>query len=51
MTVREMIFASSTKERKEFCLKFTISKNDFYELFKSLEGRPCNIRSFDPPLQ
>ena len=51
MTVREMIFASSTKERKESLAKILpFQKNDFYELFKSLEGRPCNIRLLDPPL-
>jgi pyruvate,orthophosphate dikinase len=49
--VREMIFSKTTDERKESLSKILpFQKNDFLEIFKALEGRPCNIRLLDPPL-
>ena len=49
--VREMIFSKTTSERKSSLEKILpFQQKDFSELFKALEGRPCNIRLLDPPL-
>ncbi len=49
--VREMIFSKTTDERKASLEKILpFQKMDFAELFKALDGKPCNIRLLDPPL-
>ena len=49
--VREMIFSKTTSERKSSLEKILpFQQKDFSELFKALDGRPCNIRLLDPPL-
>jgi pyruvate,orthophosphate dikinase len=48
---RAMIAADSEEERKTALQKILpLQKNDFYGIFKAMEGRPVIIRLLDPPL-
>lgn len=51
LAVREMIFATSEKEREKALDKILpFQKADFEDLFKEMNGLPVNIRLLDPPL-
>lgn len=51
MVVREMIFATTTDDRKRALDKLLpFQKQDFIGIFKALDGMPVNIRLLDPPL-
>jgi pyruvate,orthophosphate dikinase len=48
---RAMIVADTLKERKDALAKILpLQKNDFFGIFKAMEGRPVTIRLLDPPL-
>ena len=49
--VQEMIFVDTVKERQKSrdCL-FPFQRDDFKEIFSSMEGYPVTIRLFDPPI-
>ncbi len=50
-TVREMILASDLEGRKAALDKLLpMQRNDFYEIFKVMDGLPVCIRTLDPPL-
>ncbi|OUX36414.1 MAG: pyruvate, phosphate dikinase [Candidatus Pelagibacter sp. TMED273] len=51
MSVREMIL-SKTKDDRNKALKKLLphQKNDFYEIFKIMNGLPVTVRLLDPPL-
>ncbi len=49
--IREMIIADHSDEReKALAQLLPIQRQDFYEIFKVMEGLPVNIRLLDPPL-
>ncbi|VTS22113.1 pyruvate, phosphate dikinase [Streptococcus pseudoporcinus] len=49
--VREMIVADKLETREKALAKLLPhQQGDFYELFKALDGKSCNIRLLDPPL-
>ncbi len=49
--VREMILADDTEGRKKALTKILpMQRNDFYEIFKVMDGLPVTIRLLDPPL-
>ena len=49
--VRAMILASDTEGRKEALAKLLpFQREDFAEIFRIMEDRPCTIRLLDPPL-
>ncbi len=49
--VREMILADDVEGRKKALAKLLpYQKDDFYGIFKVMEGRPVTIRLLDPPL-
>lgn len=49
--VREMILADSTEGRKNALAKLLpYQRDDFYGIFKAMEGYPVTIRLLDPPL-
>ena len=49
--VRAMILASNTEGRKEALAKLLpFQRDDFAEIFRIMEDRPCTIRFLDPPL-
>ncbi|MAT34983.1 MAG: pyruvate, phosphate dikinase [Ponticaulis sp.] len=49
--VRAMILASNTKGRKDALEKLLpFQRDDFAEIFRIMEDRPCTIRFLDPPL-
>ena len=49
--VRSMILASDIAGRKEALAKLLpFQRDDFAEIFKIMEDRPCTIRLLDPPL-
>ncbi|MCF8057694.1 MAG: pyruvate, phosphate dikinase [Bacteriovoracaceae bacterium] len=51
LAVREMIFSQSVEEREAALLKLLpFQKGDFEGIFKSMKGKPVNIRLLDPPL-
>jgi pyruvate, orthophosphate dikinase len=51
LAVREMIFAETTEDRKKALDKLLpFQREDFYGIFKALNGLPANIRLLDPPL-
>jgi pyruvate,orthophosphate dikinase len=51
LAVREMIFASNTKDRQVALDKLLpFQREDFEGLFKVMSGKPVNIRLLDPPL-
>jgi pyruvate,orthophosphate dikinase len=48
---RAMIVADTLEERKAALAKILpLQKNDFFGIFKAMEGRPVTIRLLDPPL-
>ncbi len=50
-TVREMIVAESKFEREKALAKLLpMQRDDFYQLFKIMNGYPVTIRLLDPPL-
>ncbi|MBM4287697.1 MAG: pyruvate, phosphate dikinase [Deltaproteobacteria bacterium] len=49
--VRSMILATTPDERKRWCDKLLpMQRQDFYDIFKAMEGLPVTIRLLDPPL-
>jgi len=49
--VRSMILADTPDERKRWCDKLLpLQRQDFYDIFKAMEGLPVTIRLLDPPL-
>ncbi|MAP95003.1 MAG: pyruvate, phosphate dikinase [Ponticaulis sp.] len=49
--VRAMILASNTEGRKQALEKLLpFQRDDFAEIFRIMEDRPCTIRFLDPPL-
>jgi len=49
--VKEMIMAESEEIRRGALAKLLpFQKQDFYEFFKEMKGRPVTIRTIDPPL-
>lgn len=49
--VREMIIADSKAEREKALAKLLpMQRDDFYQLFKIMDGLPVTIRLLDPPL-
>ncbi len=49
--VQDMIIARTKEERKEALDKILpMQKGDFYEIFKTMNGKPVTIRLLDPPL-
>ena len=49
--VREMIIAETKQEREKALAKLLpMQRDDFYQLFKIMEGYPVTIRLLDPPL-
>ncbi len=49
--VREMIVADTKNEREKALAKLLpMQRDDFYQLFKIMEGYPVTIRLLDPPL-
>lgn len=49
--VREMIIADTKQEREKALAKLLpMQRDDFYQLFKIMEGFPVTIRLLDPPL-
>ena len=48
---QKMIVSDTTEERKENLKAILpLQENDFYEIIKTMEGRPVTIRLLDPPL-
>ncbi|OGG95513.1 MAG: pyruvate, phosphate dikinase [Candidatus Lambdaproteobacteria bacterium RIFOXYD2_FULL_50_16] len=48
---REMILSESEEQRKAaLALILPYQRQDFFDLFKIMDGRPVNIRLLDPPL-
>ncbi|WII73608.1 pyruvate, phosphate dikinase [Bdellovibrio sp. 22V] len=49
--VREMIIADNKTEREKALVKLLpMQRDDFYQLFKIMDGLPVTIRLLDPPL-
>jgi pyruvate,orthophosphate dikinase len=49
--VREMILATHADERRRALERLLpLQRDDFAALFRALGGRPCTIRTLDPPL-
>jgi len=49
--VREMILADTKAEREKALIKLLpMQRDDFYQLFKIMDGHPVTIRLLDPPL-
>lgn len=50
-SVREMIIADNKADREKALVKLLpMQRDDFYQLFKIMEGLPVTIRLLDPPL-
>lgn len=50
-SVREMIIADNKSEREKALVKLLpMQRDDFYNLFKIMDGLPVTIRLLDPPL-
>ncbi|MFX1363399.1 MAG: pyruvate, phosphate dikinase [Promethearchaeota archaeon] len=50
-TVQNMIMARTTEDRQDALNKILPwQKQDFYEIFKIMQGKPVTIRLLDPPL-
>ena len=48
---QKMIVSENTEQRKENLAKILpLQQKDFYEIIKTMEGRPVTIRLLDPPL-
>jgi len=51
LSVREMILSKTSEDRKEALKKLLpYQKNDFFEIFKIMNGLPVTVRLLDPPL-
>ncbi|MEK6624471.1 MAG: PEP-utilizing enzyme, partial [Bdellovibrionota bacterium] len=51
LAVREMIFAKNKTERERALAKLLpFQRDDFFGIFKAMDGLPSNIRLLDPPL-
>jgi pyruvate,orthophosphate dikinase len=51
LAVREMIFAQTKLDRETALTKLLpFQREDFYGIFKEMDGKPVNIRLLDPPL-
>lgn len=51
LAVREMIFATTTKDREKALEKLLpFQREDFEGIFTAMNGKPVNIRLLDPPL-
>lgn len=51
LAVREMILANDAESRKKALTKILpMQKQDFYDLFKIMNGLPITVRLLDPPL-
>lgn len=51
MSVRKMIVAETTEERKEALNELLpLQREDFLGIFKAMKGYPVTIRTLDPPL-
>ena len=49
--VRKMIIANSLEDRKKAIMNLLpFQKNDFYNILKTMNGKPVTIRLLDPPL-
>lgn len=49
--MQEMILADNEEERKKALEKLLpLQREDFYEIFKVMDGHPVTIRTLDPPL-
>jgi len=49
--MQEMILAENEEERKKALEKLLpLQREDFYEIFKAMDGYPVTIRTLDPPL-
>ncbi|MFX1258628.1 MAG: putative PEP-binding protein, partial [Promethearchaeota archaeon] len=49
--VQNMIISRTKEERQDYLNKILpMQKEDFYEIFKIMEGKPVTIRLLDPPL-
>jgi pyruvate,orthophosphate dikinase len=49
--IKEMILSETEDERREAISKLLpFQKEDFYGLFRAMEGNPVTIRTLDPPL-
>ncbi len=49
--MQEMILAENEEERKKSLSKLLpFQRQDFYEIFKVMDGHPVTIRTIDPPL-
>ncbi len=49
--VREMILAETTEGRRAALAKILpYQRNDFLEIFRVMNGKPCTMRTLDPPL-
>ena len=49
--VQEMILAETLEEREAALAKLLpVQQEDFYGIFKAMEGLPVTIRLLDPPL-
>ncbi|MSU00401.1 pyruvate, phosphate dikinase [Tissierella pigra] len=51
MSVRKMILATTLEERKSALDELLpVQRQDFYELYEAMEGKPVTVRLLDPPL-
>ncbi len=51
ISVRQMILSKTLEDRKSALAKLLpYQKNDFYEIFKIMNGLPVTVRLLDPPL-
>ncbi len=51
ISVRQMILSKTLEDRKEALAKLLpYQKNDFFEIFKIMNGLPVTVRLLDPPL-
>ncbi len=51
ISVRQMILSKTLEDRKEALTKLLpYQKNDFFEIFKIMNGLPVTVRLLDPPL-
>lgn len=51
LAVREMILAKNIDQRRKALEKIQpIQKDDFYNIFKTMQGKPVTVRLLDPPL-
>ncbi len=51
ISVREMILSKTSEDRKKALLKLLpYQRNDFFEIFKIMNGLPVTVRLLDPPL-